>query len=66
VKPTWIYTVGLDRDEVEESILTGGKPTHRLTSGGTSGLPSATNAARSRTPPAFRDWLLELARKSRV
>ena len=61
-KPTWLYFVGVSRPLVYSGIRTGGKPTHRVTSGPRGPqLPTAHKSLRSRTPPAFASWLLDLA-----
>lgn len=65
-KPTWLYVVGVPRELVEQGIRTGGTETHRVTNGsrGKTYLPRATAFENRLTPPAFRDWLIELARAS--
>lgn len=72
-KRTWIYVVGVPRDVVARSIRTGGIPTHWVSGGrkktrkGSGGLiPEGIKACsaqqRRRTPPAFAEWLVSLAR----
>jgi hypothetical protein len=61
-KPTWLYFVGVPRSLVLRGIRTGGRPTHRVTSGPRGPqLPTAHKSLRSRTPVAFAEWLVELA-----
>lgn len=69
-KRTWLYFVGVDRDLVARTVRTGGAPTHWV-SGGRScksggsvppGIKVCSAQQRRRTPLAFRDWLLDLAR----
>lgn len=71
VKPTWLYVVGVDATAVVRGIRTGGTPTHRMTNGprgpsARADLIRANNKLRSRTPLAFRDWLLDIARSVKV
>lgn len=62
-KPTWLYVVGVEPRLVLAGIRTGGKATHRVTSGPRGPqLPSATKRARTLTPPLFAEWLVSLAR----
>lgn len=66
-KPTWIYVVGVPACVVVDGIRTGGKATHRVTSGPRGPqLLSAHAAMRLRTPEAFALWLLELAANART
>ena len=68
VKPTWLYTVAVPPETLARGIRSGGEPpTHRMTNGprgpsARTDLIRASNEMRSRTPVAFRDWLLSLAR----
>lgn len=76
-KPTWLYLVGVPRVRLE--MPPPGKATHWV--GGSRGrgrersrqgaeIPHGIKAAsaqlRRRTPPAFAEWLVSLARASRV
>ncbi|HMJ55681.1 MAG TPA: hypothetical protein VK540_26580 [Polyangiaceae bacterium] len=62
-KPTWLYVVGVDPSLVLAGIRTGGVATHRVTSGPRGPqFPTATNVKRRLSPPAFAEWLVELAR----
>lgn len=70
VKPTRLYIVGVPPIIVCAGIRTGGKPTHRMTNGprGVSArgdLLRASSTQRSRTPPAFAEWLIDLAAQAR-
>lgn len=61
-KPTWLYTVGVDPYLLRAGIRSGGKPTHRITSGPRGPvLPSCSAKVASRSPLAFAHWLVELA-----
>ncbi len=65
-KPTWLYIVGVPIEVAQAGVRTGGEETHKVTNGprGKQYLPRA-NAFQIRvTPPAFRDWLIDLARAS--
>jgi hypothetical protein len=65
-KPTWLYIVGVPLEIAQAGVRSGGEETHKVTNGprGKQHLPRA-NALQIRvTPPAFRDWLIELARAS--
>ena len=61
-KPTWLYGVGLNWSRVALTRRwSGGKPTHRVTSGPRGPtLPSASAKVRRATPPAFAEWLIDL------
>jgi hypothetical protein len=62
-KPTWLYVVGVESHQILSGLRTGGRPTHRITSGPRGPrLPTATKRVRIHTPPAFRDFLLAIAR----
>lgn len=66
-KPTWLYVVGIDARQVTAGIRTGGRATHRVTSGPRGPqLPCAHAALRRRTPEAFARWLIELAASARL
>lgn len=60
-KRTWLYFVGVQRDLA--APLTGGVPTHCVNSSNKgSVLLELSAAGRRRTPPAFAEWLVQLAR----
>jgi hypothetical protein len=74
-KPTWLYVVGVPLDAVLAGIRSGGTITHWV--GGSRGrgrtrqdspIPHGIKAAsaeiRRRTPVAFAEWLVQLARAS--
>lgn len=77
-KKTWLYCVRIERSLVEATIRTGGTPTHwisgfRTTHKGRSpykdigcavpeGIKVCSAQQRRRTPPAFAEWLVLLAR----
>jgi len=73
-KPTWLYLVGCPWDLVRAGLRTGGRPTHwcsggRRRSSGSGGLiPPGIKACsaqmRRRTPLAFAEWLVCLARSA--
>lgn len=75
-KRTWLYLVGIDTEIVRDGIRTGGTPTHwcsggRKRSSGSGGLvPPGIKVCsaqqRRRTPVAFAEWLVSLARASSV
>jgi hypothetical protein len=76
-KRTWLYLVGVPRELVVETIRMGGKPTHWCSgSRGESssrqggpvppGIKVCSAQQRRRTPPLFAEWLVMLARASRV
>lgn len=67
-KSTLLYVVGVPAEVVVRGIRTGGTPTHWIWGSHVArrtpipaGLRAASAQIRRRTPPAFRDWLLELA-----
>lgn len=65
-KPTWIYVVGVPHDLVVAGIQTGGKATHRVTSGPRGPqLPSLNKTKVHLTPWRFASWLVSLAQRSR-
>lgn len=68
VKPTWIYVVGVSDDAVRAGLRFGGNPTHCVCSGPGQlvKLPVAHATMRSRSPLAFAEWLVSLARVSKV
>jgi len=67
-KPTWLYVVGVEHDYVTTGVRFGGLATHCVTKGPgqTGGLKVAHAAMRSRSPIAFAEWLVSLARMSRA
>lgn len=73
-KRTRLYFVGVSRDLVLSTIRTGGTPTHWCSGtrnpnhrGGTvpPGIKVCSAQQRRRTPPAFAQWLVELARTAK-
>lgn len=75
-KRTWLYCVGISRSEVVAGIRFGAEPTHwvsggrkrsRKGSGGVvpPGIKVCSAQQRQRTPPAFAQWLIDLARLAR-
>lgn len=76
-KKTWLYFVGIEREHVLASILTGGTPTHwvsggrnvnRLGSGGVvpPGIKVCSAQQRRRTPIRLAWWLCSMARLARM
>lgn len=75
-KPTWLYFVGLPLAAVDATVRAGGTPTHwcsggRKRSSGSGGLvPPGIKVCsaqqRRRTPQAFAEWLVSLARAARI
>lgn len=64
-KPTWLYFVGVPRRLVQP--LKGGVPTHIVsTVRRDTPLLRCSALKRRLTPPAFAEWLVELARNSEV
>jgi hypothetical protein len=74
-KRTWLYLVGVPRELVIETIRAGGTPTHWISAfrerpggrkhrGGSAppGIKICSAQQRRRTPLAFAEWLVELAR----
>lgn len=73
VKPTWLYMVGIRGALMRAGLRTGGEATHGIWYGrfelsGHAGpkLLGASKEKRRRTPPLFAEWLVSLARASRV
>lgn len=63
-KRTWLYVVGVSPSAVR--LLRGGTPTHCVSSRKRDTLLLRLSAAGSRrTPKAFAEWLVELARQCR-
>jgi hypothetical protein len=66
-KPTWLYIVGVPPEEVHAGVRRGGKPTHIICTGPglrDIALPVASKQMKRRTPPAFAEWLVSLARRA--
>jgi len=71
-KRTWLYCVGVPRALVDGTRRYGGTPTHWASGGRTRssrngspvppGIRVCSAAQRRRTPPAFAEWLVMLAR----
>lgn len=74
-KPTWLYLVGVPRAALTPPPFRGREPTHWCGGGRTpssrtgSPIPAGKKAASSqqkrRTPPAFAEWLISLAKQAR-
>ena len=67
-KPTWLYLVGVPVEALTSPPLTGRPPTHCVCTGPRQlvRLPVASKQLKRRTPPAFAEWLVSLARSSQV
>ena len=64
-KRTWLYIVGCHPDNLPPIPVRDGEPTHCVRPTRTyPRLPSITKPEREQTPPAFAEWLLEVARRS--
>lgn len=74
-KKTWLYIVGPGRPEVAVGMRTGGVPTHWVSGGRKRsrkgrggvvppGIKVCSAQQRRRTPVAFAEWLVSLARAS--
>lgn len=74
-KKTWLYLVGIPRPNIKPPSP-GRRPTHWVSGGRTHerkgcggvvppGIKVCSAQQRRRTPPAFAEWLVELARASR-
>jgi hypothetical protein len=67
-KKTWLYLAGVDVNAMARTRLYGGEPTHWCSGGGTGrgktppGIKVCSAQQRRRTPPAFAEWLVMLAR----
>lgn len=66
VKPTWLYIVGIAREMIPPAPYPGRQPTHAIWYGKTeraAGLKRliASKEIRRRTPPAFAQFLIDLA-----
>lgn len=71
-KRTWLYVVGVDRKLVMRGLRRGGTPTHWCSGSRTAkrgavpeGIKVCSVRQRRRTPQAFAEWLVSLARASR-
>jgi hypothetical protein len=74
-KRTWLYCVGVCHRRVDATLRTGGTPTHWVKSGrrdgggsggcAPPGIKMCSAEQRRRTPPAFAEWLVSLARSVR-
>lgn len=66
-KPTWLYMVRVPGELMRAGIRTGGTPTHCVCTGPRQlqRLPVASKPIKRRTPPAFAEWLVSLARAVR-
>lgn len=66
-KPTWIYVVGVEPEEVVKGLLSGGiakkQVCNHMRSGGK--LPSAGKRTLLATPPLFAEWLVSLSRQAK-
>ena len=79
-KKTWPYLVGIDRALAVRGVLSGGTPTHWVSGGRNqmrkngragggvvpAGIKVCSAQQRRRTPPAFAEWLVSLARSVRA
>jgi hypothetical protein len=66
-KATWLYIVGVEPDDLPYMPIRGGSPTHCVRpTKSYPRLPSITKREREATPPPFAEWLVEVARRSRV
>lgn len=62
-KSTWLYIVGCEPKNIPPIPLRIDRPTHCIRpTKSYPRLPSVTKAEREHTPPAFAEWLVELAR----
>lgn len=60
-KRTWLYLVGIPVSAVLSTVRHGGKPTHWVSGRHQRGIKICSRQQRSRTPPAFAEWLVWLA-----
>jgi hypothetical protein len=66
-KSTWLYVVGISPDDLPDMPIRGGSPTHCIRpTKSYPRLPSVTKAEREHTPPALAEWLVGLARRTRI
>ena len=65
-KRTWLYIVGLHPDELPRMPAGGAAPSARVSSMRSCGVCEVIGKAeRERTPPAFAQWLVDIARAAR-
>jgi hypothetical protein len=70
-KRTWLYACGVDYALLSRTRRVGGTPTHWVSGGGTGrgatppGIKVCSAQQRRRSPPAFAEWLVMLARSTR-
>jgi hypothetical protein len=63
-KRTWLYIVGCKPDDLPPLPVREGAPTHCVRpTKAYPRLPSITKPEREKTPPAFAEWLVEVARR---
>jgi hypothetical protein len=61
-KATWLYIVGCNPSDLPEIPVRQGRPTHCIRpTKSYPRLPSVTKAEREQTPPAFAEWLVQVA-----
>lgn len=67
-KPTWLYLVGVPVTALTFPPMPGREPTHCVCTGPRQlkRLPVASKQLKRRSPPLFAEWLVSLARASRV
>lgn len=67
-KKTWLYIVGVSPEEIPPIPISFDAITHTIASSSRSKhkLPEVTKSEREATPPAFAEWLVELAKTSVV
>lgn len=66
-KATWLYIVGLHVSDLPSLPRREGRPTHCVRpTKSYPRLPSITKAEREHTPPALAEWLVDLARRTRI
>lgn len=64
-KPTWLYIVGVEREQLPPIPQRRGVPTHCIRpSKAYPRLPSVTKAEREHTPEPLSRWLVEVARRA--
>lgn len=64
-KATWLYIVGCEPDDLPYMPIRGGSPTHCIRpTKRHPRLPSVTKREREATPPAFAEWLVDVARRT--
>jgi len=71
-KTTWLYFVRVDKNLVDRTCRFGGTPTHWCSGSRTAprgpvppGIKVCSKAQRNRTPLAFAEWLIEMARDAK-